>query len=234
LTVSATHIYCHTKDGSIVKGIHKVLPSLWLKIFNTCFKLGCYPQVWKRARIISIPKTDKRKLNTVQGYRDISLLSIPGKYLKKLVMGRLNHFFGGQPQSKSPPPSQQYGFTAGRSTTDAIKSVTDFARRSRQPGSKCCLLAFDIEAAFDNAWHPGILARLWGTKMSKKHLLHCEGLLKRPDRSHQIRRCCKIQTSHQRLPSSVGLGPNPLEHYHQRSNYCPNHGTKLGNRNFCR
>ena len=26
--------------------------------------------------------------------------------------------------------------------------------------TKCCLLALDIAGAFDNAWHPGILARL--------------------------------------------------------------------------
>jgi len=31
-------------------------------------------------------------------------------------------------------------------------------------GLKCCLLALGIAGAFYNAWHPGILARLWKLK----------------------------------------------------------------------
>jgi hypothetical protein len=149
--------------GTIAKGLHKILPTLWSTLFNTCFKLGCFPKVWKRARVIPIPKTDKRKLHTVQGYRGISLPSIPGKCLEKLVIGRLNNFLESTEQI---PP--QYGFTAGRSTADAIKTVTESARRGRKIGLKCVLLALDIEGAFDNAWHPGMLARLWEIKCSKK------------------------------------------------------------------
>jgi hypothetical protein len=67
--------------------------------------------------------------------------------LEKLVMGRLNHFL----ETTEQVPPQQCGFTAGSSATDAVKSGTEFVRRSRQLGSKCCLLALDIEAAFENA-----------------------------------------------------------------------------------
>jgi len=41
-----------------------------------------------------------------------------------------------------------------------LKTVSDFVRNSRKRGLKCCLLALDLAGAFDNAWHPGILARL--------------------------------------------------------------------------
>ena len=63
------------------------------------------------------------------------------------------------------PP--QYGFTAGRSTADAINTVIEPSCRGRKIGLKCGLLALDIEGAFDNAWHPGILARLWELKCPK-------------------------------------------------------------------
>ena len=112
--------------------------------------------VWKRANVIPIPKTYKNKLHTAQGYRGINLLSIPGKCLEKLVIGRLNHFL----ESTEQIPPQQYGFTARRSTADATKTVIQFARRSRKLELKCCLLALVIAGAFDNAWHPGILDRL--------------------------------------------------------------------------
>ena len=146
-------------DGIVVKRLQKSLPTFWLSLFNKCFLLGCFPKVWREARVIAIPKSDKTKLHPVQGYRGTSLLSIPGKCLENLVIERLNYFL----ESAGQLPSQ-YGFTAGRSTADAIKTVSEFVCHSRKLGLKCCLLALDIAGAFDNAWHPGILARLWKLK----------------------------------------------------------------------
>ena len=80
-------------------------------------------------------------------------------------------------------PPQQYGSKAGRSTANAIKPVIEFPRRGRKLELKCCLLALDIAGAFDNAWHPGIVARL-ETKMSKEHLKYGEELSNRPQCSH--------------------------------------------------
>jgi hypothetical protein len=147
-------------DGIIVKRLHKCLPKFWISLFNKCFLLGCFPKEWKKARVIAIPRSDKNKLHSVQEYRDISLLSIPGKYLEKLVVERLNYFL----ETTGQIPSLQYGFTAGRSTSDAIKTVIEFVEHSRKLGLKCCLLALDIAGAFDNTLHPGILARLWKLK----------------------------------------------------------------------
>jgi len=120
--------------------------------FFKCSLLGCFPKEWKKARIIAIPKSDKTKLRSVQGYRGISLLSISRKCLEKLAFERLNYFL----ESAGQLPPQQYGFTAGRSTADAIKAVLEFVRQRRKLGQKCYLLALDIAGAFANAWHPGI------------------------------------------------------------------------------
>ena len=144
-------------DGIIVKRRHKCLPKFWMSLFNKCFALSCFPKEWKKARVIAIPKSDKTKLHSVQGYRGISLLSILGKCLEKLVIERLNYFL----KTAGQIPSLQYGFTASRSTADAIKTVSDFIGHSRKLGLKCCLLTLDIAGAFVNAWHPGILAQLW-------------------------------------------------------------------------
>ena len=143
-------------DGRIVKEIHHILPDFWMKIYNKCLELGCFPQAWKSANVIAIPKGDKSKSQSITGYRGISLLSTSGKCLEKLLMARLNYFL----QSTGVIPPQQYGFTAGKSTADAIKTVTDFAQQSKHLGLKCCLLTLDIAGAFDNAWHPSLLASL--------------------------------------------------------------------------
>ena len=125
-------------------------------IFNKCLQFGCFLKIWKTADVLAIPKADRSKLHSVSGYRGISLLSVPGKCLEKLVIERLNHFL----VSSNCIPPQQYGFTQGKSTTDAIKAVIEFVRNTRSTGHKCCLLALDIVGAFDNAWHPDILALL--------------------------------------------------------------------------
>jgi hypothetical protein len=147
-------------DGIIVKRLHKCLPKFWISLFNKCLVLSCFPKEWKKARVIAIPKSDKTKLHSVQGYWGISLLSIPGKCLEKLLIDMLNYFL----ETTGQIPSLQYGFTAGRSTADAIKSVLEFVEHSRKLGLKCCLLALDIVGAFHNTCHPGILARLWKQK----------------------------------------------------------------------
>lgn len=143
-------------DGAIVKNIHKTLPTFWKTVFNKCLHLGCFPKIWKTANVIAIPKTDRRKLQSVGGYRGISLLSIPGKCMEKLSMNRLNYFL----QASQQLPPQQYGFTAGKSTVDAIKAVSDYVHQCKRLQMKSCLLALDFVGAFDNAWHPNILARL--------------------------------------------------------------------------
>jgi hypothetical protein len=143
-------------DGIIVKRLHECLPTFWSTLFNKCRSLGCIPTEWKKARVIVIPKSDRNNTHSIQGYRGISLLSIQGKCLEKLVTERRSYFL----ESASHTPKQQYGFTAGRSTVDAIKAVSEHISCCRRIGQKCCLLALDIAGAFDNAWHPGILARL--------------------------------------------------------------------------
>ena len=119
-------------DGIIVKRMHKSLPKFWISLFKKCFELGCFPKEWKKARVITIPKSDKTKLHSVKGYRGISLLSIPGKCLEKLVTGRLNYFL----EITGQIPSLQYRFTAGSSTADAIKTVSEFVGHSRKLGLK--------------------------------------------------------------------------------------------------
>jgi hypothetical protein len=74
-----------------------------------------------------------------------------------LVTERLNYFL----ESVGHIPPQQYGSTAGKSNVDAIKAISEHVSCCRRIGQKCCLLVLDIAGAFDNAWHPGILALLW-------------------------------------------------------------------------
>jgi len=55
---------------------------------------------------------------------------------RKLVIERLNYYL----ESTAHLSPQQYGFTAGRSTAYAIRTVTEFVCHSRNLELKCSLL----------------------------------------------------------------------------------------------
>jgi hypothetical protein len=69
-------------DGNIVKRLHKYLQKFRLALYNKCFVLGCFPKVWKNARLIVIHRAGKTNLRSVEGYRGNSLLSIPRNCLE--------------------------------------------------------------------------------------------------------------------------------------------------------
>jgi hypothetical protein len=115
-------------DGNIVKKTAQVPTEVWLDLFNRCYALGCFPTVWKVARVITIPKADKSKHRSVEEFGGISLLPIPSKCLEKIVIGRLNHFLA----TNGNMASLQFGFTAGRTTADAIETVIPFVENIRK------------------------------------------------------------------------------------------------------
>jgi hypothetical protein len=85
--------------------------------------------------VITIPKADKSKHHSVEGFRGISLLSTPSKCLEKLVIGRLNHFL----VTYGHIASLQFGFMVGRTTADAIETVIQFVENFRKRNKKLIL-----------------------------------------------------------------------------------------------
>ena len=60
-------------------------------------------------------------------------------------------------------PTEQAGFTPGRSTTDCIAQLVQPTFDALQPRSnpqRTLLTAIDLKAAFDRVWRPGLLAQL--------------------------------------------------------------------------
>lgn len=60
-----------------------------LKILNSCLHQNYFPSVWKESTIIMILKYEKH-LTRAENHRPISLLSIPGKLLEKMILNRLS------------------------------------------------------------------------------------------------------------------------------------------------
>ncbi|KAG8273456.1 hypothetical protein J6590_108217 [Homalodisca vitripennis] len=132
-----------------------------LDTYNMCWIKGIFPNEWKTAKLKVIRKAGERDWSDPKSYRPISLLSVLGKTLERLIAKRLRDKIdedGGMKEA-------QYGFRPGKSTVDAILSVTNYVGES---GTKYVIgLFLDISGAFDGVWWPGVLHKLRTMNVSK-------------------------------------------------------------------
>lgn len=123
------------------------------RIFNECWRAGKFPAVWKRARVVWLPKP-------AGGLRPICLLPVVGKVLDKVLARRLQHHM----ETGQHFLERQFGFRSGRSTTAATEALLDVIRRGRAEGKHTLVVTLDIENAFNSIDHSYVLERLASTR----------------------------------------------------------------------
>lgn len=102
-----------TKYGNLQKSSKIVKPIFTTKvllniIFNSCLKIGYFPENWKLSKSISIAKSGK-DTNFPSNYRLITLLSCLGKSFEKLISNKLCH----HTENNNIKPKSQYGSQPG-------------------------------------------------------------------------------------------------------------------------
>ena len=103
-----------------------------LRLYNACLANSCVPKDFKDATIITIYK--KKGLRSDCGnHRGISLLSIAGKILAKIILNRIKKI------SEEVLPESQCGFRAGRSTIDMIFTLRQLQEKAIEHPSMWCL-----------------------------------------------------------------------------------------------
>ena len=133
--------------------IHSITPSV-TKLFNLSLKTGIFPDDWKFARIVPIPKSGDP--TNPSNYRPISILSLLSKLLERHVYNLLSaHFL-----SFSPLSLCQCGFTSNRSTISALLSFTHDCHRALDNGNELCSIYFDLSKAFDTVPHIPLINKL--------------------------------------------------------------------------
>lgn len=128
-------------------------PELFADLMQTCLKEGTFPRIWKKQRLILLPKPGKPP-GTPSSYRPICLLDTLGKILERIIQNRLLCVSEG-PDGLA---ANQYGFRCAKSTVSAINTVVNFVRDSTKnigvrAGHKmlCAIIALDIKNAFNSA-----------------------------------------------------------------------------------
>ncbi|CAK1581283.1 unnamed protein product [Parnassius mnemosyne] len=136
--------------AKIVKNVWRAAPREFHWVYAKCVEEGVIPEVWKKGRLIVIPKGNDRPLTDPKAYRPITLLPIFGKLLERVLLRCAPSLVRGISE-------YQHGFSPGRSTVTALQDVLTTARESQRKYVQAVFL--DISGAFDNAWWPMILLK---------------------------------------------------------------------------
>ena len=138
---------------------------LWLRtLLCSIWSTGEIPTDWKRGLIVPIwkGKGDTRECNN---YRGVTLLSVPGKVLARILLERI------RPQLLAHQRPEQSGFTPKRSTVDRILALRVLIERRREFGRGLLAAYIDFRKAFDSVSREA-LWRILGLRGIPQRIVH--------------------------------------------------------------
>lgn len=142
-------------NNCVVKQLPKTGIIFLAFIFKACIRLSYFPDKWKIAKIVAIPKPQKDH-SKPENYRPISLLSCLSKIFERILLNRLNIHI----EAKKTIPKFQFGFRPQHSTTHQLSRVTQHIKNKITSKQSTGMVLFDGEKAFDTVWHNGLIYKL--------------------------------------------------------------------------
>lgn len=138
-----------------LKNLPKNMKQYLLYIFNHSISAGYFPDSFKIAHMIFLPKPSSNQ-SQVKNYRPISLLDVHGKLLDKILNTRLtNHL-----ETNNITNPRQHGFRKFRGTHTALATFNDTIAKNLAIDNKVDVVLRDVTKAFDKVWHTGLKTKL--------------------------------------------------------------------------
>ena len=147
-----------------------LIPAL-CHIFDFSLQRGVFPQVWKKAKVLPIPKVSSP--TEPKDYRPVSILCVLAKALEKIVHKQMSEYL----KEFNIVNCCQSGFRKEHSTITALAYVTDSIRESIDNRELSLLILYDFSKAFDRVDHKLLLAKLRQIGFSPFALLWFESYL---------------------------------------------------------
>lgn len=122
-----------------------------LYIYNNALSAGYFPDSYKHAIMIFLPKANTSQ-HLVKNYRPISLLDVQGKLFDKILNKRITHHL----ESRGITNLRQHGFRKHRGTHTALATFQETIAKNLAKGMKTDVVLRDVSKAFDKVWHTGL------------------------------------------------------------------------------
>ena len=125
-----------------------------LRLINLSLSSKVFPDQWKTACILPIPKTGDPSVPS--NNRPISLLSVLSKILEKVVSTQLTNYL----ESHHILSTRQYAYRSCHSTEDAVLDVVECLICNTDKGLVSSVTTLDLSKAFDSIDHGLLLNKL--------------------------------------------------------------------------
>ena len=123
-------------------------------LFQQSIDMIKIPTAWKHAIVTPIFK--KGSIDNPKNYRPISLTSIIGKVMERIIVRQLREFI----ERNKLIPQQQHGFVEGRSTTTNLLTSLNAWTEALDKNKPVDVLYLDYAKAFDKVPHGRLLWKL--------------------------------------------------------------------------
>ena len=127
---------------SLVKKLHEIFLQMWQQ--------ESIPQDFKDASIVHLYKR-KGNRHSCDNHRGISLLSIAGKILARIILNRLTAHF-----DQGLLPESQCGFRKERGTIDMVFAARQLAEKCQEQNRDLFSIYIDLTKAFDTVSREGL------------------------------------------------------------------------------
>jgi len=143
-------------QGVVLKSCAAALAPSLSRLFNCSLQQGALAQGWKTADVVAVPKGGDK--SDMENYRPISMTSLVGKTLEKLVRDKVQTFI----EENKIIPDCQHGFRAKRSCTTHLGGTLDrwASILDEKSGARVHAITLDWKKAFDRVPHDRLLSKL--------------------------------------------------------------------------